>query len=679
MSTLRNDWRDGEWIRARHINEIVEAIQGCYVRPATGIPAADLAAGASSEARPNIYHIDDYGGDPTGATDSNQALIDAYTAMGSGPGIIKFGVGKYLLYVGLNEASSRVLAPRQGVRGEGSGQSIIDYRGTGAFLEFRDLDFDNTTVPHQHGGCHGLQILGWNNGNSNTCGIRYGDMWRMRISDVEVTGFNQPGGKGLWGDNHVRWSERAFIECVANQCTEAFVFESNTGDPGSGSFDYSQYWLSFVIMPNQHGFVLRSGTTGSKVSMNGASVTLTGNCQLAAAGGTNNGAMFRVGKDNADAANFSGQLQIGVETSGTIGGVAHFDFMQGDGPFYDVQSRVTASGSINLIPYSGSRFQPGNATPRTFSFGGLLKGSSALGSTSSMQSFQPLQLVSDARGGTFFEATNCIQTIYVTTATGGTFTLSFGGYTTTPLAYNATPTQVEAALRALPSIGATGVTVSQGQARFINSVAADERAFVVVFGGPLASTSVALLGHDSTGLTGTMAVVMKSPGSANQTYVFQLEGGSIFVIEPTPGTYRTRLDLGGLTAYGSPMLGGDSPFGLKVVDIWVKQPDTGGPVFFESPYFTPYYLAGSTYRFQWMDGQEPILSSQPGAMDIIRLTSYNYSSWVGQHLTRLSTTNVPPPATSTSPGIKGQIAYDADYQYTCIADNTWKHTPLTSW
>jgi hypothetical protein len=37
-----------------------------------------------------------------------------------------------------------------------------------------------------------------------------------------------------------------------------------------------------------------------------------------------------------------------------------------------------------------------------------------------------------------------------------------------------------------------------------------------------------------------------------------------------------------------------------------------------------------------------------------------------------------PPA-STSPGVKGQISWDANYIYICIAANTWKRTALTSW
>ena len=58
-------------------------------------------------------------------------------------------------------------------------------------------------------------------------------------------------------------------------------------------------------------------------------------------------------------------------------------------------------------------------------------------------------------------AYNAEQTINLLgTPTGGTFTLSFGGYTTNPaLPWNATPAQVQSALAALPTIGAGNVQV----------------------------------------------------------------------------------------------------------------------------------------------------------------------------------------------------------------------------
>ncbi|USN97118.1 MAG: hypothetical protein H6797_00725 [Candidatus Nomurabacteria bacterium] len=636
---------------------------------------------------PKQYFIDDYGADPTGVNDSNQALIDAYEAMGSEAGAVVFGVGTYKLFVGLNDASSRCIKEQQMILGQGSGLTSIDYRGAGAFLEFRNKTFA-TTGTKPAGGAHGLTILGWNNGNSNTYGIRYGDIWRMRITDVEISGFNQSGSIGLWGDNQTYWSERAYIECVVNQCTECFVFESNTGNVTSGSFDYSQYWLSFVVQPDQHAFVLRSGAAGSKVSMNGASVTLTGNCQLSTVGGVNTGVLFRVGKDDADAASFSGELQIGVETSGTAGGTAHYDFMQGSGNYWEINSKVTASGSINLIPYSGSQFQPGNATPRTFAFGGLLKNSPSLGSTGTIQSFQSLQLVSQARGGQYLDATREVQGIYITEATGGTFTLTYSGSTTSPLAYNATVSQVQAALDALPSIGAGNSQVYHLQARYINSVIQDENGYSVEFKNALASQDLPMMTIDGTNLTGgaglATEVFERVPGSPNPTYVFYIENGSIFALEPTPGTYRMRLDLGGLTSMASvpgssAILGGDSPFGVNTIDIWIKQPDSGGNAIFVAPFFVPTAFAGSTYEFEWIDGQDPIFTTEPGGVDIIRLTTNNFSRWKGQHLTRLSTTNVPPPATASSPGVKGQIAYDTDYIYTCIDTDTWKRSPLSSW
>jgi hypothetical protein len=37
------------------------------------------------------------------------------------------------------------------------------------------------------------------------------------------------------------------------------------------------------------------------------------------------------------------------------------------------------------------------------------------------------------------------------------------------------------------------------------------------------------------------------------------------------------------------------------------------------------------------------------------------------------------PSTATSPGTAGEIRYDADYVYICVATNTWKRSELTTW
>ncbi len=39
----------------------------------------------------------------------------------------------------------------------------------------------------------------------------------------------------------------------------------------------------------------------------------------------------------------------------------------------------------------------------------------------------------------------------------------------------------------------------------------------------------------------------------------------------------------------------------------------------------------------------------------------------------------PAPATSTSAGVKGQIAIDNDFLYICIDDDLWKRVAVSAW
>jgi hypothetical protein len=84
-------------------------------------------------------------------------------------------------------------------------------------------------------------------------------------------------------------------------------------------------------------------------------------------------------------------------------------------------------------------------------------------------------------------------------AEGGTFTLTFGGETTTPIAYNASPAAVESALNALASIGGVGaaVTVSGGPGDPTGS-----SPYLVTFGGVQANAAQPLLQVDNSGLAG---------------------------------------------------------------------------------------------------------------------------------------------------------------------------------
>lgn len=99
-----------------------------------------------------------------------------------------------------------------------------------------------------------------------------------------------------------------------------------------------------------------------------------------------------------------------------------------------------------------------------------------------------------------------VQLVTITgTPTGGTFTLTFDGETTAPIAYNATAAAVEAALLALPSFR-TGDVVVTGSAG---------GPYTLTFGGDFAGTDVTVLtaaGAFTGGSSPAIAVTTPTPG-----------------------------------------------------------------------------------------------------------------------------------------------------------------------
>jgi hypothetical protein len=97
--------------------------------------------------------------------------------------------------------------------------------------------------------------------------------------------------------------------------------------------------------------------------------------------------------------------------------------------------------------------------------------------------------------GALTSLTDEVQGITKTgTVTGGTFTITYSGQTTSAIAYNATAATIQAALEALSNIGVGEALVTGGP---INT-----RRIHIRFAGTLAATNVAQVTVDSTSLTG---------------------------------------------------------------------------------------------------------------------------------------------------------------------------------
>src|SRR3954447_22596289 len=93
------------------------------------------------------------------------------------------------------------------------------------------------------------------------------------------------------------------------------------------------------------------------------------------------------------------------------------------------------------------------------------------------------------------ELTDEQQVVRLTNATGGTYTLTFDGQTTAPLAFNATAAQVDTALEALSNVGTDNVQTSGGPANTAN--------LNVFFRRTFHEQNVNALTVDASGLTGT--------------------------------------------------------------------------------------------------------------------------------------------------------------------------------
>jgi flagellar hook protein FlgE len=208
-----------------------------------------------------------------------------------------------------------------------------------------------------------------------------------------------------------------------------------------------------------------------------------------------------------------------------------------------------------------------------------------------------------------------IQTIAITgSPTGGTFTLSYGGATTaTPLDWDATAAEIDAALEGLSTIPASGVTCAGG--------ALPGTAVTVTFDGTtLDETDVAMITIDTTGLTGGTSpagtVTETTKGRAVQGVLggnatASLVNGRITITDATAGYSKSDLAMawsgdGTLTMpsyFQVATVGGDE---VKNVNITVFDSQGGKHV-----------LSGAFVRTDTANTWDMILTSITGSINNI--------------------------------------------------------------
>lgn len=143
--------------------------------------------------------------------------------------------------------------------------------------------------------------------------------------------------------------------------------------------------------------------------------------------------------------------------------------------------------------------------------------------------------------------TSEVQTVTITgSPTGGTFTLTYSGQTTSGIAYNAAASAVQSALAALSNIGSGNVAVTGSAGG----------PYTVTFQGSLAHTNVAQMTATSslTGGTSPNVSVSTGTGGANAHYLngYIPSGTAIGLVTATGlfGPYDDTASDGRQTCYG---------------------------------------------------------------------------------------------------------------------------------
>jgi uncharacterized repeat protein (TIGR01451 family) len=149
---------------------------------------------------------------------------------------------------------------------------------------------------------------------------------------------------------------------------------------------------------------------------------------------------------------------------------------------------------------------------------------------------------------------SCGSEVQTATVSGGagTFTLTFNGQTTVPLAFNATAAQVQTALAALPSIGGVGGTVT---------VVAGGGVYTVTFGGSLALTNVSQM--TGAGAGGAIVVVATATdGGCASTLVNTVVASVPAGVSDTNLANNSSTDTDAIAAVAAPSVG------VPTLDQW---------------------------------------------------------------------------------------------------------------
>ena len=330
----------------------------------TGNPPADMNSVVdvlNHSTLQRLFYIDQYGADPAGVALSDTAWTNCYAdalaaVQTHGGAMVVFGAGYYKFSVN----TVAIADTRVGLRGQGRQATNIWTAGnTGSLVKIT-----GTAGPFPQGSAPVGGFTTWGgNAGAGVAGLEYGDRYGGTLTDVSSTAFQGAGGMGFWFHDATALSEGSYIQVLADQNTDDFVFQGNAS---TGSFDYSHIILKTVS-------TTAGGVSGAclkvigHMQLNGCYLQLSGN--ISATTGLTKTCLV-IGNSGTDVSCIIGsQLNIMVEADTSAGTVVDAT-IQGASGF-----GISACNGVVYFQNISGTYTAGSVTaPAVFRCAGYLSG-----------------------------------------------------------------------------------------------------------------------------------------------------------------------------------------------------------------------------------------------------------------------------------------------------------------
>ncbi len=458
-----------------------------------------------------------------------------------------------------------------------------------------------------------IDVAGNNLANVNTTAFKASSITFSELLSETIKKASQPTST-VGGTNPQQMGTGVGVAGITPNMTQGSIV--NTGNPLDLALEGEGY---FVVSDGQQSIFTRAGAFA--VDANSIMVDPATGYRVQRIGAIGESDGFQVAGDSNLHVPFGvpmpAQLTSTVTVSGNLSSDATLQTAQTQVLSSNISYTTNGTTAVGTTLISNLDQYTGTLNSGTITFSGYKPDGTALGISPSTDLTMPVTATTtlndvltwlNTNEGT--AAVDEVQTIS-STATGGTFAMSFGGQTTGALAFNATAAQIDTALEALSSIGAGNVTSAGGPL--------GTAGVTVTFAGTLAGQDAAMVTVDNTNMTGgTASIAETTKGRAVQgilgsTATASLLNGQLRITDTTSGYSKSDLTMtysgdGTLTMPGyfeMLTVGGEE---VKGVNIMVYDSQGGQHVF-----------SGSFVRTNTANTWDMVLSSMSGNINQITI------------------------------------------------------------